>query len=1377
MKDNIIITAFVSCPRDAEKYKQIVREVAEDITNKLGQEKHFSIKIIDYKKSVTPYLGPTAQTVINEQTDGYDIFIGIYCSRFGTATGNRNATTNFEFESGSEEEYFRATERNSDNNLPISLFFSTKVGTPNTSAKAEQLTKLLNFKESLIKSKQYIVDFNSKTDFWKKVNDFLYDSCNKLIRKVTISDKLNIDKIKNTLSYKPVDEYLPRTVMLYKDAISAETAFISLLVSKDLTEIIKINNRIVLLSDAGYGKTTELQRLAAFYSGKESIYFPVLIKLNTYTNERIEDLISPNWGKVPEQSLLLIIDALDEVESKNRNNLIKRLEKFSEDYPLCKIIVSCRTNFYIAETDTNSATILSFSTYMLNPLVWEDGQNYISKKLEGYKDDFINAVQNNKTSDLLVIPFYLKFLVDKYKMDKKLPSTRADIFDTLIRSRIRLDEEHFRTSSDHAIAESRELVMNNLMKLSLAMEILGRNYITIQEFTILIPEEKTRRLLEQKTLFNNRGNIWQIEHHSFQEYLAAKALASKSLGVLKKIIAFGPRYKIIIPSWINTLSFLLNLYQNYDLKKWILEIQPELTIKFEPDKIGLSFRRKIFIKIFNDYKEKKIWINSERYDLYELAHFGESEETIKYLLKHINTLEYHTIIGNAIILLSHMKIPDNYKGKIINTLLNIAINYNSPNIQSYAIMALSSVEPITKEIIDYLLEKLGNSDNDYHRYSLYSMIEESVFINDYIYYFLSGIKYLHKSGRIGNESWHLENGLKKATDPEAIIRILEYFIDNPAATSIIGFDRVIPTIMNNASDIYLKTNNETIFNKVMELYLIFQQKYLIPEIKYCISFFTNSNTTSKLFNDIYRERNKYQPDQFFVYLAHIANNECNGIIIKEYQEHNLNNDDIGNYQIHLRQNSWDLYESFNNRINEISNNRFKVGPQRDFEKERIEKTKKDHELLFNQDQLLFEIKSIYINEKREVLDSDLIRDLKYHRWTNNQVIYSNISLEILEELLKNEDKCYEKIYDDLKKYNWEQYSVNEIYEYLINKKSLSLTDYQLDCLGKWCLMQTSTFDFSKAVKEKDNTTAVSNISIYLWTFLREFKFKYPKNVLLDMVSYDWTNAGIDYLEELLPLNEIKKRIFSNIKKEYNTRTELVNYIHFFSKHKIKSAKRFAEDKVINSKMNEGIRELALQLLETLGTNNNKLIDILKKLEDPFRWKLVELLIKRKSEEISNYLTMLLNKGTKEEKLKSALYLISIDNISGLEFYTSYLIIKKEFMPQFHRDNPLSNIKSIKAVPSLLKLLNLSYDKELKQDEYNSLYRSVEQIFTNIALKNERNFKFVVKKLIEYIAANRSKNDDVNYLYSYLDRLERQFYFSKSKNLSIDDVLIKLKLVS
>lgn len=271
------IKAFVSCPKDAKRYKKIVKEVAEDIENKRREEKKFALKIIEYQNYIVPHIGPTAQTVINDKTKDYDIFIGIYCGRFGTPTGNLNPNTNTEYESGSEEEFSIALEKYRQDKIPISLFFKKRTPNLNSKIKLRQFAKLIDFKDSLKQRHQFIVEFNSSDDFRKKVNDFLYESCDNILSRLFSSELPESFKFKEKKNYEHVEEYIKRNVVLYKDAISSESGYLSFISSKELTDVIKKENRIVLLADAGYGKSIELQETAALLSEKESNFGAVLI--------------------------------------------------------------------------------------------------------------------------------------------------------------------------------------------------------------------------------------------------------------------------------------------------------------------------------------------------------------------------------------------------------------------------------------------------------------------------------------------------------------------------------------------------------------------------------------------------------------------------------------------------------------------------------------------------------------------------------------------------------------------------------------------------------------------------------------------------------------------------------------------------------------------------------------------------------------------------------------------------------------------------------------------------------------------------------------------------------------------------------------------
>jgi predicted NACHT family NTPase len=115
------------------------------------------------------------------------------------------------------------------------------------------------------------------------------------------------------------------------------------------------------------------------------------------------------------------MDGLDEIEAKNRNDAIRRIESFSEQYPSTKIIISCRKNFYMMEKEGESGTLSGFSSYILLDLDDNDIEKYLQNKLGDQTEVFRKAILAKQLHALLRVPFYLislvtLFLTSQYKL-------------------------------------------------------------------------------------------------------------------------------------------------------------------------------------------------------------------------------------------------------------------------------------------------------------------------------------------------------------------------------------------------------------------------------------------------------------------------------------------------------------------------------------------------------------------------------------------------------------------------------------------------------------------------------------------------------------------------------------------------------------------------------------------------------------------------------------------------------------------------------------------------------------------------------------------------------------------------------------------------
>jgi len=359
-------------------------------------------------------------------------------------------------------------------------------------------------------------------------------------------------------TFDVIPNYLPRKITLAKEFSTAGFSFSLADSSKDTIDVIAQYDRIVLLGDAGAGKTTELERIKYHFSKSKSQVKPFFVSLNKYVNENIADLLGLGWASLPESQTLIILDGLDEIEAKNRNDAIRRIESFSEQHPSCKIIISCRKNFYKIEKKDESGTLSSFSSYVLLDLDDKDVKNYVQNRLGVQSEVFWKSILTKHLNTLLRIPFYLVSIVTLFLTRQEFPDNKAEIFEHLLNESIKFDSSHFRTTIE--LDENRKRISDTLTRLALGMELLERNYITNEEYEKLVPDTFLHSLLKHCTIWKKNEGIsttWQFEHNNFQEYLAARALSTKSLQAVQNIVSFAPDFKKVIPSWINTLSFCL----------------------------------------------------------------------------------------------------------------------------------------------------------------------------------------------------------------------------------------------------------------------------------------------------------------------------------------------------------------------------------------------------------------------------------------------------------------------------------------------------------------------------------------------------------------------------------------------------------------------------------------------------------------------------------------------------------------------------------------------------------------------------------------------------------------------------------------------------
>lgn len=1373
MSDKITeIKVFISCPSDVIKEKDIVVNVCKSLSTILKKWK-ISVSPLYWRRDATPIMtGGKPQEIIDKFLceSNYDIYIGILWKRFGERLESGLTPTESEFEN--------AFERYKSEKRPlISVFFKRNKFYPNNQYETEQFQSVQKFAEKLRRIGLY-AEFTNNKDF----QQMLYETIHDFVERLTAVEDSRVSFTR--IKYEKVDNYLTRKVCP-KNKYKPEWGYLNLDRDNfDILELLDRENRIVIIGDAGVGKTIELQRIASHYSEDNFKYFPIIIKLNKYVNQRIEDLLPNKWDTIPEKQLLLILDGLDEIESKNKRDAIRNIELFSELHSSAAIIVSCRSNFYQSSASMSLGTLKDFKEFILLPIDKSQIDSYIKTNLAMQAEDFEDNIRKNQLNDLLYIPFYLSELVNLYSSKRAFPNNKAALFENFISSRLDWDTKHYRTTIE--LENERSVIIATLEKIALCAETLGRNSITDDELKKLLPDANIRNLMKYCSLINKlEGDVttWQFEHNNVQEYLAAKIISRQHFEIVKSFISFAPDYRKVIPSWVNTLSFLLTISPEQKLTDWILDIEPEIAIKFEPYRIDRSLRIVIFKNIFNNYKEKKIWIDRDKFSFDELARFGQDTEIIDFLISEAKKAPHYTTLSNAVEILACMKIPPGHSEIVTDLLTVVALNNFHIKVPEHvrqdALMAISDLRYDSKVVVDKIVEELKNSKSDWIRYGLYYLLHNSRYLDENIDIFLEGIKYVrfdlhdmsNRRSRLGNERIELIEGIKKAASKDSIRKVLNYFIAN---------SHDIHDLFIGDHDIaFLATSVATAYkedHELLDLVLRFTLHLLEnhgEEAKQFEIFFEQTDSRFIAFKKVMEEDSRYKEEL----LSDLADNQCLEYYIDQYSKDRIKEEDIWRLIHTLRWRNKDIYNAFYEDLNKKYPGKFIIAPQPDWEKIRNEKSQKEFDLLFNKDSFIREIEMIFEQEHKESFTQHELLHLRPDEWPQER--YSVLVLNALESMVESGSITFDKALEKINNYDWEWFAISKIYEKLRNNEKLIVTAAQMEYIANWCYSNLSKVDFKNAIEKTGDTSySIRWNAIYLWYFYQRFKLKYPKAILLDMLSFDYNRTGIEYLEKDIPAADISERVLKNLKDGIDINDVLKNHVEYCARHNICDVLPIAFKEIKNTKSDSDIRRISLEAILEIDNNLTGLENALNDINDKFKWKVVDELITRKSQYVSDYLRELFKQGEIEDKITATEYLMKLQDVAAIENYVHWIKKQNKFDSEMYNASPLAALKTENAIPYLIELLELTYKKTFQQsdDDFDRLDRLVLAAFRSISLESEDNYLQVKQAIETFIKRYINIYENINWLHSFLNQLEQQYFISKSQKLTIDDVTKKLEMI-
>ncbi|MEE1321116.1 MAG: NACHT domain-containing protein, partial [Acutalibacteraceae bacterium] len=422
--------------------------------------------------------------------------------------------------------------------------------------------------------------------------------------------------------YSPIENSLSREVVPFKDFQKGKThLYFHKELNKSLFAACVEKRRVVLLGEAGCGKSVELKKLAAEVSADEkNNLYPILYDLKLYTSQGIEEIIRSEYSGIPMDKVFLILDAYDEIEEEEQIRFARKLNSFVKKHPNTFIVISSRNNFYTtADKDGYGAKFENFEEYSLCCLSAKQIEDYVLECKASW-DLFCKEVNKHHINDLIENPFYLIEIVKLLLEDGELPE-KSELMEKIILSRFSKDIKKYINTKD--IYACKRDIMLNLQKVAFAMQCMHKVQISEDNYQHLLSRED-RNYLSYSGIFSICENeTHQFEHNNFREFLTAKYVSCLELEKIKQLLLTNDGK--IKESWANVLSYLVIIYDNEEFLPWLCEAGPEYIVKFERTRIGVDDRNRILIEFIDSVSSRNIWLSRTNISAEDLAEFGESD--------------------------------------------------------------------------------------------------------------------------------------------------------------------------------------------------------------------------------------------------------------------------------------------------------------------------------------------------------------------------------------------------------------------------------------------------------------------------------------------------------------------------------------------------------------------------------------------------------------------------------------------------------------------------------------------------------------------------------------------------------------------------------
>ncbi len=1168
---------------------------------------------------------------------------------------------------------------------------------------------------------------------------------NQAIRNATTHHEFN----RVELNYKQPPYHIKRKLTSYRESLQMYNWN-----NFHLIDLITKEKRIVIIGEAGSGKTHELEYLANEVNIPFGFY-PNLIRLRDITDIKIDTIIKdPYWISAPDTRKILLLDGYDELSPEKRDDFTIEIEKYAQDHPDIIIVISTRPNMYVvSDNEAYSGSIQGFKVYTIQRLFFSDIREICKKRLSEEKTErFYEELSLKGLLDLCTLPFYTVSIIDYYNENGYLPDNKNILYAAIIDKKFKYDVEHYRK---HEKIKYKNDIIQALQKISICMELNRVNNLK---------ESNMKALLTPKELglLNYFGGIskklhetteyWEFEHANLNEYFAAQALCNLPFNRLIEIISF--KNKILVPQMHNTISFLVDAYSDESLREWLLENCPEIIIYSDKSRIDPKTRLNIVITIIekcNASYRKLFTINLR---VRNLVNFAEKSELLKYLINKYRFDLPEITRANYMIALAETEVDENNKEYI----KQILINEIEKGLTLRALLTLLDLEKIlSKSDVHNIIHKIKHYvDDDIKRYS-YQLITEHDAADEEIEYLLNGLEHAGDSSLINVRSDLLSalNTVKTLDN----IKLLLDAIQKPNNLQHYYLEDTYKELTTTLINIY-RTNSEAFDVALISYKFAYRFYFNSDKINDVLKFFEETGTDKRLFESFDdMEKHWLKISRCF---SVIGTKETADLIVSSYKNGKI---PFHYMELIYRRVSKDKLYLLENSLSRNSDflHKYREPVYPDYQKREYDMT---ISFLYNKAEIGKIIKTIFTEIGRNSMSRD-----EFLEEYSTRDYYSNYITRIIG---RNDTVSLEDSIAQLNAIDIDAFSSREVLHLLSEKKELP-DDIKAQAI-KWAEKAISKTDFN--ITKNENEFIFNELDRLIFKLFicldlsADSEAKYIQ-MIKGLCFFDYSNRkdNICFFESKLG----KQRLLAIMQMLLESESvvhgfTLLEYAEYFAKNHYKAASETLLKQLLSRVWDEYTNDSLLHTILTLQNGDCELVFSAYNKLPSYKNEILGYLAKNRYCPIIS----ILEDEISENNMHAACYSCFFNMKSGLlTIIANYRENGKQPCSNEIFKN-ISEISSIELIPELLELLQLSQVRH-KNTDYSVFIGKpeiIKQALTNISKQTEESLEEVSERLAIFFDAQSIK-EDWAWVMPFIDNITREFYSNYNKPISCVDVVSEI----